>query len=87
MKRDALDQLRYEDIVLRHLLDAMADASCDDPTHGRMVKLFVERLAVREAARELVGEALAQLPNSPRSGSDSRLVSRQIALSSSVWMT
>jgi hypothetical protein len=61
-KPDAIDQLQYEDMVLRRLLGAMGDEKRDRPTHGRIVKLFVERLAVRQAARELAGEALASVP-------------------------
>jgi hypothetical protein len=61
-KRDAIDQLEYEDVVLPRLLRAMGDENRDRPTHGRVVKLFVERLAVRQAARELVGDALGRVP-------------------------
>jgi hypothetical protein len=61
-KRDAIDQLEYEDLVLRRLLRAMGDENRDRPTHGRVVKLFVERMAVRQAARELVGDALVRVP-------------------------
>jgi hypothetical protein len=61
-KRDAIDQLEYEDLVLPRLLRAMGDENRDRPTHGRIVKLFVERMAVRQAARELVGDALVRVP-------------------------
>ena len=62
VKRDAVDQLQYEDTVLRRLLYALDDESRDHSVHGRIAKLFVERLAVREAARELVGEAITSVP-------------------------
>jgi len=57
-KADAIDQLQYENAVLPRLLHAMQDAGRDRLQHGRIVKLFVERLAVRQAARELIGRAL-----------------------------
>jgi hypothetical protein len=59
---DAVDQLQFEDIVLPRVLHAINNKSLDRRLHGRAVKLFVERLAVREAARELIGEALAPVP-------------------------
>ena len=57
-KPDAVDQLKYEDAVLPRLLGAINDDRRDRLQHGKAVKVFVERLAVREAAREMVGEAL-----------------------------
>ena len=62
-RRDALDQLAYEDVALPRLLEAMDDARRDLPQHGRILKLFVERLAVRQAAREALAQAFAASPD------------------------
>jgi hypothetical protein len=59
---DALDQWVYEDQALTRMLAVLEDSSLHQGAHGRMVKLFVERLAVREAAREYTAEALARVP-------------------------
>jgi hypothetical protein len=61
-RRDAVDQLEFENIALGRLLHAINDPGRDRRLHGRAIKLFVERLAVREAARELIAEALARVP-------------------------
>lgn len=55
---DALDQLEYEDRAINQLLDDLEDPRADRNDHGQAAKLFVEHLAVREAAREYVAEAL-----------------------------
>ncbi|HLK45782.1 MAG TPA: hypothetical protein VKT18_07320 [Acidimicrobiales bacterium] len=62
-RRDAADQLAYEDVALRRLVEAMGDARRDLPEHGRILKLFVERLAVRQAAREALAQAFAASPD------------------------
>lgn len=61
--RDALDQLEYDDVALLHLLRAIEDPQHDYLDHGRAVKVFVERLAVRQAARELIADSLASEPS------------------------
>ena len=61
-RRDALDQLEYEDNALRELLAVMADPSLDRMQHGMAGKLFVEHLAVRESAREAVADGLEKVP-------------------------
>lgn len=62
MHGDALDQLEYEDRALSELLDALDDPGLDRRQHGIAAKLLVEHLAVREAARELVADGLAGVP-------------------------
>lgn len=61
-KRDALDQLLFEDKILVRLLGALHDEGQNRRRHGRTIKVFVERMAVRQAARELVVEAVASIP-------------------------
>ena len=58
---NALDQLEYEDRALLEILGQFEDAD-DRLEHGMAGKLFVEHLAVREAAREAVAEGLKQDP-------------------------
>lgn len=57
----ALDQLEYEDRALVHILDEF-EAQTERLQHGMLGRLFVEHLAVRQAAREAVAVALEQLP-------------------------
>ena len=57
----ALDQLEYEDRALLEIMDGFERAS-ERLEHGMAGKLFVEHLAVREAAREAVAEALRERP-------------------------
>jgi hypothetical protein len=54
---DALDQLEYEDRALEKILEEF-ERSSDRLEHGVAGKLFVEHLAVREAARETIATAL-----------------------------
>jgi hypothetical protein len=56
---DALDRLEYEDRALLELARAFGDDSLDRRQHGEIIELFIEHLAIREAARELVADALA----------------------------
>jgi hypothetical protein len=58
---DALDQLEFEDRTLLKVLDDFDDAA-DRLEHGMAGKLFVEHLAVREAAREAAARALLDEP-------------------------
>ena len=71
-KRDALDQLRFEDIVLSRLLIALSDKGQNRRRHGRTIKTFIERMAVRQAARELVLEAVAPVPELAAMSADLR---------------
>jgi hypothetical protein len=57
----ALDQLEYEDLAIAHILDEF-DTQRDRLRHGMLGRLFVDHLAVRQAARETVAAALARLP-------------------------
>lgn len=59
---DALDQLEYEDQALEKLLAAFDDPNLDRRQHGIAAKLLVEHLAVREAARELLADGIAEEP-------------------------
>jgi hypothetical protein len=54
---DALELLEYEDRVLERLLDRLL-ADDDALTHGVAGKLLISHLAVREAAKEMVADAL-----------------------------
>ncbi len=54
---NAVDQLEYEDRALLEILGQFQEAH-DRLQHGMAGKLFVEHLAVREAARESVAECL-----------------------------
>ncbi len=56
---DALDQLEYEDRALLQLLEDFEKAD-DRLDHGIAGKLFVEHLAVREAARESIAASLSE---------------------------
>jgi hypothetical protein len=57
----ALDLLEYEDRALLHVLDEF-EAEEDRLQHGMLGRLFVEHLAVRQAARESVADRLADVP-------------------------
>ncbi len=61
-RRNALDQLEYEDVALLRLLRAMHDEHKDPRQHGRILKILVERMAVRQAAREAIARSLASFP-------------------------
>ena len=60
---DALDRLEYEDNVLHRLMGSIRDEVRDRRVHGEVVKLFVERMAVRQAAREMVADGLRRRPD------------------------
>ena len=59
---DAIDLLDYEDRALAELLTAFCDDALDRSQHGEVVKLLVEHLAVRQAARQEVADAVAAVP-------------------------
>jgi hypothetical protein len=56
---DALDLLEYEDRALLRLFSEFDDPELVQADHGVVGKLLVEHMAVREAAKEEVGGALA----------------------------
>lgn len=58
---DALDRLEYEDRALLELARTFADEGLDRRQHGEIIELFIEHLAIREAARELVAERLTKV--------------------------
>jgi len=62
-KANVADQLEYEDRALLELFSALEDPDLDRVEHGRVVKLFVERLAIRESAVEIIADRLARLPD------------------------
>jgi hypothetical protein len=59
---DAIDLLDYEDRAVSELLRAFSDDALDRSQHGEVVKLLVEHLAVRQAAREELADVVAAVP-------------------------
>lgn len=60
-RADALDRLEYEDRALLELARVFGDDSLDRRQHGEGVASLIEHLAIREAARELVADGLAEV--------------------------
>jgi hypothetical protein len=58
---DALDRLEYEDRALLQLVGVVGDGTLDLRQRDELVQQLVAHLAVREAARELVVEGLAEV--------------------------